>query len=59
MGVGRSPLIAASLLVACGAGLDDAWHRVESARGLRVPDTQAQRQWVSAWREWLLANGQR
>ncbi|MGH2609651.1 MAG: protein-tyrosine phosphatase family protein [Tepidiformaceae bacterium] len=53
MGVGRSPLIVASLLVATGLDPGDAWARVEHARGLRVPDTEAQRQWVSAWAEWL------
>ncbi|MEX0784408.1 MAG: tyrosine protein phosphatase [Dehalococcoidia bacterium] len=56
MGVGRSPLIVASLLVAVGVEPDEAWTRVEAARGLRVPDTEAQRQWVFSWREWLAAS---
>jgi hypothetical protein len=53
MGVGRSPLIAASLLVSLGVEPDDAWQRVEAARGLRVPDTDAQRQWAFSWDRWL------
>ena len=45
-GIGRSGLIAASLLVAAGANSDDAFRSVEQARGAPVPDTPAQREWV-------------
>lgn len=46
-GIGRSTLVAASLLVASGAEPDEAWRAVEEARGCSVPDTDAQRQWVA------------
>jgi predicted protein tyrosine phosphatase len=46
-GIGRASLIAAALLVRAGLAPDDAWSRVGRARGLAVPDTDAQRQWVA------------
>ncbi|MGE3073795.1 MAG: tyrosine protein phosphatase [Dehalococcoidia bacterium] len=45
-GVGRSPLTIAGLLVLDGADPDDAWSRVSAARGVAVPDTAEQRQWI-------------
>jgi protein-tyrosine phosphatase len=45
-GVGRSPLIVSSVLVLLGLSAEDAWQRVERARGRNVPDTGLQRQWV-------------
>lgn len=44
--VGRSPTLAAALLVAAGFEPGLAWERVEAARGRQVPDTNEQRQWV-------------
>jgi len=44
---GRSPTLVAALLVLGGVASEDAWRRVESARGREVPDTNEQRQWVS------------
>jgi protein-tyrosine phosphatase len=44
--VGRAPLLVASLLVLDGAHWEDAWRRVGLARGVPVPDTDAQRQWI-------------
>jgi protein-tyrosine phosphatase len=52
MGVGRSPLIAAGLLVALGCQPDEAWQRVERARAVRVPDTEAQREWIATYARW-------
>lgn len=46
--VGRGPLLAATLLVLNRVSAPDAWERVERARGLRVPDTNEQRDWVHA-----------
>jgi protein-tyrosine phosphatase len=46
-GVGRSAMLAASLLAAAGLDLDAAWRRVTAARGCSVPDTPEQREWVS------------
>lgn len=44
--LGRSPMLIASLMVLGGASPDDAWGRISRARGLPVPETDAQRQWV-------------
>jgi protein-tyrosine phosphatase len=46
--IGRSSLVAASLLVRSGISTTEAWHRVEIARGLSVPDTKEQREWVDS-----------
>jgi protein-tyrosine phosphatase len=45
-GLGRSPLVAASLLTLAGVDPEVAWERVQRARGRIVPDTKAQREWV-------------
>jgi protein-tyrosine phosphatase len=46
MGVGRSALIAASVLIVLGMPATAAWARIEQARGCPVPDTLEQRTWV-------------
>jgi protein-tyrosine phosphatase len=46
MGIGRSSMVAAAVLMARGTNAPDAWAAVASARGLDVPDTAQQRQWV-------------
>ena len=46
-GIGRSALIAASLLVASGVEPKTAFDRVAAARGSSVPDTPEQEEWVS------------
>ncbi len=45
-GIGRSTLVAASLLVRAGADLDEVLRRISDARGLEVPDTTDQRDWL-------------
>ncbi|MEZ4617865.1 MAG: dual specificity protein phosphatase family protein [Caldilineaceae bacterium] len=45
-GIGRSALLAASLLVNAGIDADRAFHQIERARGVAVPDTPAQKEWV-------------
>ena len=45
IGIGRASLLAAGILVLNGLPPDQAWHRLERARGLTVPDTPAQREW--------------
>jgi protein-tyrosine phosphatase len=45
-GVGRSAMVAAGVLVVQGYGVDQAFGFVQQARGMRVPDTEAQREWV-------------
>jgi protein-tyrosine phosphatase len=47
-GVGRSALVAAALLVIRGSTPEAAWHRVAYARGVPVPETDEQRDWVDA-----------
>jgi protein-tyrosine phosphatase len=45
-GIGRSSLIAASLLVRQGYSSDSAFRIIQEARGCAVPDTFEQREWV-------------
>jgi protein-tyrosine phosphatase len=45
-GIGRSSIIAACTLVCAGIGADAALAMIEMARGVPVPDTEAQRAWV-------------
>jgi protein-tyrosine phosphatase len=45
-GVGRSPLVAAAVLVKLGATASEAWRRVGEARGYPVPDNDEQRQYL-------------
>jgi protein-tyrosine phosphatase len=46
MGIGRSSMIAAGVLVRLGVNGERAFERLASSRGLAVPDTEEQRQWV-------------
>jgi len=45
-GIGRSAMIAASLLIASGIDVEDAFHAISEARGYAVPDTVQQREWA-------------
>jgi protein-tyrosine phosphatase len=45
-GIGRSAVIAASLLVAAGHDPTRALELVSAARGIRVPETREQQRWV-------------
>jgi protein-tyrosine phosphatase len=45
-GIGRSGLIAAGVLMSSGIGADKALEIVSMARGLRVPETPEQLQWI-------------
>ena len=47
-GVGRSSILAGSVLVDEGMDSDEAWEAIEVARGRPVPDTPAQRAWLGA-----------
>lgn len=56
MGIGRSSLIAASILATLGNTPAQAFAAIAAARGRPVPDTDEQRQWVDrfvAARAWL------
>lgn len=46
MGIGRSSLIAAAILVLHGVDTDTAFTAIATARGCPVPDTPEQRAWV-------------
>jgi protein-tyrosine phosphatase len=44
--VGRSSVVAACLLVNHGEDAEISFERISTARGVTVPDTEAQREWV-------------
>ena len=46
-GAGRSSIMAACVLISGGVSDDDALASIARARGLRVPETDQQRQWVT------------
>jgi len=50
--VGRSALLAAALLVEAGVSPDEAFYRIEDARGCLVPDTPEQRAWVEGFAQY-------
>lgn len=51
-GIGRSSMIVAAVLVANGATPAHAWQAITNARGLAVPDTPAQCNWVDQFAGW-------
>lgn len=46
-GIGRSALIAAGLLILEGLGASEALARVQRARGIPVPETSEQKDWLT------------
>jgi protein-tyrosine phosphatase len=48
-GIGRSSMIAASMLVKMRMSVNDAFNAIEKARGCAVPDTPEQRRWVECY----------
>jgi protein-tyrosine phosphatase len=48
-GIGRSSLVAACVLICCGIEAEQALALITAARGLSVPDTDEQRDWVVAF----------
>jgi protein tyrosine phosphatase (PTP) superfamily phosphohydrolase (DUF442 family) len=48
-GLGRAPLVAAAAPVRQGVSPADVWARIEEARGQPVPETDEQRDWLSAF----------
>jgi protein-tyrosine phosphatase len=50
-GIGRSSLIAACVLVLLGFAPGMAFDLIGKARGVKVPDTEGQRDWVDLFRE--------
>ena len=45
-GIGRSAMMAASILMALGRSADAALQLITEARGVSVPDTSEQREWI-------------
>jgi protein-tyrosine phosphatase len=54
-GIGRSSLLAATLLILGGVDPEDAWQRVEAARGCEVPESAEQKAWVERFTRTALA----
>ncbi|PYM92227.1 MAG: tyrosine protein phosphatase [Candidatus Rokuibacteriota bacterium] len=52
-GIGRSALIAAAALISGGQDAEGAITTIRRSRGLEVPETRAQRQWISDFSSWL------
>lgn len=48
-GIGRSSVIAACALICAGFGAEDAVALIRQARGLSVPDTEEQLDWIKAF----------
>lgn len=57
-GVGRSSLVAACLLVNNGENSESSFQKISAARGVSVPDTLAQRQWVGEFARLSQFSGQ-
>ena len=55
-GIGRSSLVAACALVCSGSDPETAFDSITKARGLLVPDTDGQREWVMAFRNRIAAD---
>jgi protein-tyrosine phosphatase len=56
-GIGRSSLIAACALVCSGTDPETAFDLIGKARGVSVPDTEGQRNWVLAFRDVATGRG--
>lgn len=55
--VGRAGLMAAALLIGNGAALDDALRQISRTRGVSVPETAEQRQWLAEFAKNLSPSG--
>jgi len=54
-GIGRSPMIAACLMLSAKCNVHSAFRQLSSARGFTVPETPEQREWALAYEKLLLA----
>ena len=52
-GIGRSAMMVAAALIAGGLSAETAINVISQSRGLDMPETQAQRQWISDFSAWL------
>jgi protein-tyrosine phosphatase len=48
-GIGRSSVVAACAMICLGIEAGDALSRIKEARGVSVPDTEEQRDWIFAF----------
>lgn len=53
MGIGRSSVVAAGILIKLGTPIANVFDCMSKARGLAVPDTEEQKQWILS-RNWKL-----
>ena len=51
--IGRSAMMVAAVLIAGGLDAETATTAIRQSRGRDVPETQAQRQWISDFSAWL------
>jgi protein-tyrosine phosphatase len=51
--IGRSAIVAAAALISGGQNAETAIKTIRRSRGLEVPETHAQRQWISDFSSWL------
>jgi protein-tyrosine phosphatase len=54
-GIGRSPMIAACIMLSRSCNVTSAFHQLSAARGMKVPETPEQREWAVAYEKLLLA----
>jgi protein-tyrosine phosphatase len=54
-GIGRSPMIAACVMLSRSCNVTSAFHQLSAARGMKVPETPEQREWAVAYEKLLLA----
>lgn len=52
-GIGRSAMMVAAALIAAGLNPETAVNTIRQSRGLEVPETEAQHQWISDFAAWL------
>lgn len=56
-GIGRSSLVAAAILLHCGFDVDEAFTKIQKVRGIEVPDTPEQAQWLRDNSDIVLTGG--
>jgi protein-tyrosine phosphatase len=54
-GIGRSGMLAAALLIQDGMTMDSAMQRIQEARGVPVPETDQQREWIRSFQQRMQA----
>src|SRR3972149_2241587 len=52
-GIGRSAMVAAAALILGGQNAETAIKTIRRSRGLEVPETHAQRQWIADFFSWV------